>query len=662
MAFEYIMGGPSSGKTNLCMQRINKLENNSNPDEKIFLIVPEQFSLQTEIELANITGSLVKTKVMSFTKLCLYAFEDITTIKKSILGEVGKSILLKKILLDCYHKKEFLFFTSEEIILKSSHFIDELSLIINEFYVHKTTPTMLEHFILQTNNTKHELKLKIHDIYTIYNKYDAYVKQKYLSFDTILDVLAKEMVNIDLFDDSTVFIDNFYNFTPQEYCILNKIIKVCRDFIFCVPIDVNQKHVARYKDIKITDPYFIIKNTINNLSDLANKNKINFNSITSLDKIYKNSSEITFLTKYYFSNDNITYESKPKDIFLHQVSSIREEITTISNKIIEYVTKYKFKFSQIAVIVNDSSKYLDEIEIIFEDSGIPFFIDQTQSIVYTNLILLINSALEIIINGISYENVFMFLKLNLLSDFCLDEIDLLESYVCKHRINNNDWYKNWMFGFGDYRLDEVLFIKSKVMHYINWLTQNIDPKNKYPTKFLCNFIKDMLNELKIKNIYNSDNKKILDNIYETMYIINKIFSNYEFDTQEFAFIFNEGIRKVRIGTLPKYSNVVLIGNLKRTRFNHINILFLTGMNKIKPDDIDCKLLSTEEKKYLNEFGLKFYPRTKQKIFEKEFLIYNFATKPYDKLHISCCVKDVFGKKIEANNIFKLIKHRFNNFN
>ena len=71
MGLMFIVGRAGSGKTHFCLREIAQRQLKSS-NEKLFYIVPEQYTLQAEKDLIGLTenGVIMRAQVLSFSRLC----------------------------------------------------------------------------------------------------------------------------------------------------------------------------------------------------------------------------------------------------------------------------------------------------------------------------------------------------------------------------------------------------------------------------------------------------------------------------------------------------------------------------------------------------------------------------------------------------------------
>ena len=136
MAIRYIFGRAGRGKSYLALREIKeKLKEKG--DNKLILLVPEQFTLQAERDLIgkqDLKG-IMRAEVLSFTRLAHRVFNEVGGLARVPINELGKNMILRKI--GDEFSKEFSIYKS---IIKQDGFITELNELICEMKQHDISP------------------------------------------------------------------------------------------------------------------------------------------------------------------------------------------------------------------------------------------------------------------------------------------------------------------------------------------------------------------------------------------------------------------------------------------------------------------------------------------------------------------------------------------
>ena len=98
MALKFIFGGSGSGKSHYLYERIIQ-EAGENPGLSYLVLVPEQFTMQTQKDLVMMSPAkgIMNIDVLSFVRLAHRIFEETGKGGFPVLDDEGKNLVLRKI-------------------------------------------------------------------------------------------------------------------------------------------------------------------------------------------------------------------------------------------------------------------------------------------------------------------------------------------------------------------------------------------------------------------------------------------------------------------------------------------------------------------------------------------------------------------------------------
>lgn len=98
MALQFVFGGSGSGKSHYLYQNITK-EAEENPSNFYLVLVPEQFTMQTQKDLVmqGDRKGIMNIDVLSFVRLAHRIFEETGKGGFPVLDDEGKNLVLRKI-------------------------------------------------------------------------------------------------------------------------------------------------------------------------------------------------------------------------------------------------------------------------------------------------------------------------------------------------------------------------------------------------------------------------------------------------------------------------------------------------------------------------------------------------------------------------------------
>ena len=129
MALQFIFGNPGSGKSHYLYEHIIR-ESMKHPDINYIILVPEQFTMQTQKELVlrHPRHGIMNIDVLSFARLAFRVLEETGNGSREILDDEGKNLILRKI---AGQYEDHLMVLKGN--LKKQGYISEVKSVISEF-------------------------------------------------------------------------------------------------------------------------------------------------------------------------------------------------------------------------------------------------------------------------------------------------------------------------------------------------------------------------------------------------------------------------------------------------------------------------------------------------------------------------------------------------
>ena len=77
----------------------------------------------------------------------------------------------------------------------------------------------------------------MHDIQLVYRQFEAELAQQYLDGEDYLTLLSEQVPNSAYLRSSSIWIDGFHGFTPQEIKVLGALFGVCQQVTITLCLD-----------------------------------------------------------------------------------------------------------------------------------------------------------------------------------------------------------------------------------------------------------------------------------------------------------------------------------------------------------------------------------------------------------------------------------------
>lgn len=670
MGIRFIFGRAGSGKSTFCLNQIDKKVKENKDNNKLILIVPEQYTFHTEKHLLSIAGeeSLLRAEVLSFKRMANRVFNECGGRTHLRIKDSGKNMMIYTLLQK--HKDEFEYFNT---IAKQRGFTGIISKTITEMKKYNISEEILRD--IKDGIDDEDLKKKVTDLSTIIYEFNEDLHKKYIDSEDELTILAEKLEQCSLYDNAEIWIDEFTTFTPQQRLIISKLAKRCKRINITLCSDMLNGNGERDS----SDIFDSIKKTEFSILKMMEENNIPYLEPIDLNKNinyrFRESKELEHLEKYFFSYPFKEYRDSIDNIRLYKANNTYDEIETVAKDILVLVRDKGYRYKDIAVVCREIDSYAKIASVIFNEYNIPYFIDKKREILSNPLVVLIVSALEIFISNWSYESVFKYLKSGLI-DIDKEYIDVLENYVLANGIKGYRWTGDLSKNISkESTKEEILIIE--VMEMIR------EPLNNFYKKVssentIRNYSKAVYELLIELNVFNKmsewleefHNLGMQDKVKEydqvpniVMDILDQavdVMGDEVKDIKEFTKILISGFEEQEVGVIPMNLDQINIGDIARVKGREIKALYIIGVNDgvLPSASKDEGILSDRERLILREKGIELAIDTKSRAFEEQFMVYTALTISSKYLMISYPMADFEGKSLRPSIVIPRIKKIF----
>ena len=667
MGIRFIFGRAGAGKSEFCLREINKNLEKNEKDNKLILLVPDQYTFQSEKKLLEHSGekSILRSEVLSFKRMASRVFNLVGGRCEEIIEESGKSMLIYKLLKE--NMEELNYFQK---ISRQQGFVGIVSKTITEFKKYNISQEILESKEAQIE--KSELKEKLKDLSFIYNEFNEKLHKSYIDSDDVLYLLAEKLKESDIYKGAEVWIDEFTTFTPQQLEIIKILGKRCKRVNITLCSDGNNEEG--------TDIFDAIKNTEYKLLKLMEENNISYEKPINLNKKYpyrfEKSKELRHIEQHLFAYPFKTYEGRVNDIRLYKANNSYSEIEWVAQDILRLVRDKQYRYKDIAVVCRNIDSYDKITTVIFNEYNIPFFLDKKREILSNPLVVLISSAMEILISNWSYESVFKYVKSGLIN---LDKelIDKLENYILSNGIKGYKWTADLLSGMEEPTKEQIeiveimeeirrpiinfskkIYGEKSVREYCTAIYELLIKINAFETidQWLEEFEKIGLQD-KIKE-YSQVPKIVMDILDQAV----EVLGNEKIDLRTFSRLISSGFEEHEVGVIPMSLDQVNVGDIARIKGREVKALYIVGANDgvLPSANKNEGILSDEDRTMLKEIGMEIASDTRSRIFEEQFMVYTALTIASEYLMITYPMADFEGKSLRPSIIIPRLKKIFKN--
>ena len=657
MGIRIVYGRAGTGKSKYILDEIK--QNLKNQDQKIFIIVPEQFSYSTEKKLLDTLGeqASINAEVISFKRLAYRINQEVGEKEKINLTKTGRAMILKYIVNK--NNKDLNF-------LGKSNEIDLILRTITELKKHNVNPIDIQNQIDELDNKL--LRLKLEDIGKIYSIYQDTINNSYIDEDDILTILAGQINKSSILDKAIIYIDEFAGFTIQEYKVIEEILKKAEKFTVTICTDE-----LNTKDLPENDVFYSNKQTIKKLIEHAKNVNVKVQETVKLEKPYRfKTEELKVLEQNIFNAKNHIFSKNINSIHLNLYANPYSEIEETAKKVVELIKTKDIRYKDISIIAKNIDDYISVVNAIFSKYNIPVFIDSNKALNDNILIKYVLSIFDIFSKNWSKDSVISYIKTGFL-DISKQDIYKLENYCNKWQIRGNKWYKeDWKYDPLNKDLESLNNLRKIIVEPL--MEFNLEVKNKKTAEEITKKLYEFLEKNQIKNKLSEKLKKIKYVEYENEYIsgynilinildeINIIFGEQKLTFEEYREILKQGLETSNFGEIPQMLDTVIVGDVERTRSHKVNTIFILGLNDgIYPSIAkDEGFLSDIDRKVLKQNGLEIAKGSLENLYDEQFNIYKAFTTAESQVYLSYLSADKEGKAARPSIQITKIKKIFPN--
>ncbi len=718
MSLQFIIGNSGSGKSHYLYKTIIE-EARKHPERNYMVIVPEQFTMQTQKDLVMMhpDRGIMNIDVLSFRRLAHRIFEEVGADRRTVLTETGKNLMIRRVAIE--HKDELQVLGGR---MNRTGYVSEVKSVLSELMQYEITDFDLQEMQKFVEN-RPLLHTKLADIRTLYKAFLDYQKERFMKPEELLDVLCQVADKSQLLRNSTIELDGYTGFTPSQLNVLEELLVLCPKVMITVTMDARE---PLYGEIQEHELFAMSRKMMKVVTEAAerardrrtvaggsadkkylrekNQNNSWFENTdsdgqmmfqlemddgseefilspvilgkTSIPRFMKNSA-LLHLEQNLFRRNCKVYKEEPQEISLHTSVTPAEEVHFAARTICRLVREQGYRYHDIAIITGDLSVYDNYVKKIFPMYEVPAFLDQTRHILLNPCLEFVRGVLLVAEKDYSYESVFRCLRTGM---FALDagEIDILENYVLAAGIRGRSmWEKEWKYipkRMQAEELERCNEYRVRVLDQLGLFTEQMRKKDaslKEYAEALC----DLLEQCGVQQQLKDREMQLLSEgareearEYSQMYGILialldemvDLLGEEKITGREFGEILDAGFSEAKVGIIPPGIDQVQVGDIERSRLAHVKVLFFLGLNDgwVPARGEDGGIVSDMEREILQKTGIELAPSARENSYIQRFYLYQNLTKPSDHLYLSWCSGSGDGTAMRPSYLVSVLQRMF----
>lgn len=676
MSLRIISGRAGTGKTtHIHREIVDELQQNP-LGAPIFIIVPDQMSFKTEVDLTSRYGieAIIRAQVFTFKRLAWFILQETGGVAREKIDSFGYRMLIRRILQD--HKNDFSIFTQAA---NKRGFTQEVEQLLREFNQYDMTSERLSEVIptLQAQNATHTLLAKMQDLQLISAQIEEKIGDSYVDGEGFFPLLVEQIRHSEHIHEAEVYIDGFTAFTIREFAIVEQLLLHAKRVTIVLPFD-NEKEAADEQALFHRAAF-----TYDKLIQFAFEQQIPIENRLHLTTNYRtNCEELLHIESEFHEAVPQVIEAKTAAVQIFEAANRRAEVQSIAREIMRLVREENFRYSDIGIMYRQADVYDPILATTFEQHHIPYFMNEKRPMINHPFIEFMRSSFEAITSNWQYEPIFRAVKTDLFFDSTSDittarqSLDQLENFIIAKGIIGNRWHDDNVWHYRRFRVlenmavvqtDKELEMEEKLHRARDIVRAPLTALQKALKEAVTGRdialalyqyaeqlqLYEKLQHMKEQELETSDLQFATEhdqvwngwvNILDQFVLM---FGDQDISLEEAAQILEEGYDSLQFSTIPPAIDEVTIATVEYSRFDNMRAVFIIGLNDgVYPMRIDNEgLLTDDERTYFKELDYELAPSATNKLLQENFLIYRALTSPTAHLYITYPVADEEGKSL-----------------
>ena len=659
MSLKLILGPSGCGKSRRLFE--TALEDAAqNPGRQHIILVPEQFTMQTQQSLCALSqsGGILNIDILSFSRLAVRVFEETGVRRKTLLKETGKTLLLRLIA-----DREAAGLSLLSGAVDRPGVLGELKSILSEMDQYEITDEEIQRMVSECSG-RPVLAQKLAQLSVLREKYRQFQETHQMqTVETVPEALCGRIPASRMLEGSRIYLDGFTGFTPAQLDVLSGLMRKAERVTAAFTIDAGTNAFSRPREEEL---FALTKKTVQALGRIAAETGTVIEPTLVMKQSgtgrFSEGSELQYLEAHLFRPGRrnpfpgqgdrhqirILSCANPAEEAQAAVAWIRRLTRTNENG------GETLRYRDIAVVAGDFPTYAEHLRRAFGRAEIPYFVDRSVPVTLNPAFEFVRAAFAILDANYSYESMMAFFRTGFVFDD-RETVDILENYLLAAGIRGHKaWTQRWSRPAGDGREEEIAeleelreafaerfepfasvcrFSAGKLKDYARALWELTDAFDLQGKLTLLAREREKSGQRADSELYSQAASAIAGVLDEAVSLL----GDEKIRRTQFEQILEAGLSEAKIGIVPPGIDEVQIGDLMRSRITNVRAILFLGMNDefVPGRSHEGGILTDVEREYLRRQEFHLAPSAREEAAVRQFYLYLSLTKPSDHLILSC---------------------------
>lgn len=669
---QLVTGRSGSGKTEYVRRLLGGMAESG--ESKLLLIVPEQYSFDTERAMLQTFGNRTaqNVEVQSFTRLADFVFREVGG-NAGIEADEGTKLILMLQAMDSVSEDLDYYKKYKDDVRLAKEFLQ----IERELRQSGASFSALLEAAGQVENPV--LSRKLAELSRVFQVYDTEFRRRYTDEELRLEKLCRTLEDHHVLGGYTVAIDGFKSFTGNELRLIGRILSQAKDVYVTLCTDGPSPSMI----------FHAVNETGRRLRRMAKDQNVPVRLVPADESGVRTGRrfavpELAFLEENLFYPAERVYPEDAPHITLCESNDRFEECEWIAATVRKLLREEGYRARDIAVLVRREEEYRRELLAAFRRYDIPVFDDARQPVENQPLSVLCKAVLALLDRGFTSENLLQYMKTGLVG-VGPDETAELENYIFTWDVKAKDWPKDFPWNpFGldasfhkDIEIEETLGLlnatRKAVIGPLLRLRDDLKDKTWQETgERLFRFLQEIGVPERLKDYavtldaagYTDlaiEQDRVWDAVISVIDRLSAVYGEKPVPSmRQYAELFDTLLSMTDLGTIPQGLDAVTIAAADRVRLSSPRAVFVAGLEEgVFPAVVSGSgLLTLRERTALRELGLELSFPEDLRASEERYIAYSAVSSPRENLYLSWHRLDASGGSYRASELYRAVEKLF----
>ncbi|MDR0840894.1 MAG: PD-(D/E)XK nuclease family protein [Christensenellaceae bacterium] len=630
----FVTGRAGQGKSRFLHARVRELQKAGEP---VALIVPEQFTFETERQLSLDLEGLLGVSVYSFTSLARRALKE-SGERRLFLSPQGKRMVIRKAAEDA--ARELNAFAR---VAQKPGFSAACDALFARFKRYAIAPAEL--FAAAARLPQEDiLQAKLTDLALLYEKTKCYLSEKYIdeadAFNAFLRALPKSQLK-----GAQVILDGVDVFDGQTLAAVDTLMEIAATVYISLRLDTS----PACRDAAVFIP---ARRAYDALARLAADRGCRVEHIRLPQESYaprQVSPVLLHLEREAFAYPYHVYAGEApaqagQGIRLYAALGVEEEAEAAAEAILRAAQGTTMRYRDMAVVVAEPA-YMAPLSRALRVRNIPFFADAMHPLSGFAAPRLLTAALRCACRGYATPDVMDLVRTGLCG-VSGPNADIFENYILAYGVRGNAFTRPFdrkevpqeAEAARQTTLEPLMELRT-ALAAAGTAAQKTEALFAYMERLKLHeqlsALSERLREQGELALW-EENAQVYDHILTVLSQLHAIMGETRISNQRYLAVLAEGLDAYEVGAIPPTADQVLLGSVGRTRARDIRALFLLGANEgsFPKDAPDDGVIDDAEMEKLGALGINRWENSRDQADFARMNAYATLSKPKDLLYIS----------------------------